>query len=77
MDLGIARDGVTAVDSLTPKRCSGCGAVVVCEGVTCPLCHRVRVRPLTPEEQRAWRRHEDLDEETRGRAVQMQVGMEA
>lgn len=54
------------------RRCSGCGAVVVCECVTCPACHQPRLRELTAEELRAWERHSSLDEELRARAVAMQ-----
>jgi hypothetical protein len=57
---------------MEPKRCSACGVIATCEGVTCPSCHQLRLRALTAEEQAAWRRHEDLDEELRGRAVGVQ-----
>jgi hypothetical protein len=60
---------------MEPKRCSACGVIATCEGVTCPSCHQLRLRALTAEELRAWQRHEDLDEETRARCVAVQCGL--
>ena len=58
-----------------PKRCAGCGAVAACGCVTCPICHKPRLRALSEEERRIWQRHADLDAETRGRCVAVQCGI--
>ena len=59
------------------RRCSACGAVVLCDCVVCPVCRKPRLRPLSEEELAAWARHEELDDETRAKAVAVQCELVA
>ena len=66
---------MTAVTCEKVRRCSECGAVAVCDCVTCPACHRARLRVLTAEEVRTWEQVESEGEELAARAVAVRCGM--
>jgi len=59
-----------------PKRCGGCGHVVVCSCVTCPACHQPRLRPLTEGELAVWESvRQECEPELAARAVTVRCGM--
>ena len=55
--------------TMEPKRCSECGTVAVCDCVTCPSCHKPRLRALSDEEARTWRQVEPEGVALAGKAV--------
>ena len=54
---------------MEPKRCSGCGVVVLSDSVTCPSCRQPRMRALSDEERRVWTQVEPEGAELAGKAV--------
>ena len=52
-----------------PKRCGQCGTVARSDGVTCPVCHKPRLRVLTGDERRAWEQTEGEGEDMARKAV--------